>query len=223
MRFLIGEHSYEHPVASGQLRYERDGRPVGSVEYWRITAAPGGYTIWRVDLDAREGESGAGYLYHLLLNADGRPERLLYQVIARCGAVQKGSLLFESGQAVHRRESAASGDDRELLPWSAESRCFFPSALGLTLLLRPPFPAGGVALWPDVGDGREPVVVRATTPTIVATAAAPPAHAAYAVAWDDRQRLLAVDDALYPIAVQRPDGLRATVVRLLRADRPIAA
>ena len=79
MRFIIHELPYEKPVAAGRFRYEQNSQATGAVEHWRLTTAVDDYHFVRVDLDARAATSGHTYLYHLVLNPAGRPERLHYR------------------------------------------------------------------------------------------------------------------------------------------------
>ena len=96
MRFSIHELPYETPLAAGQWRYEQDGEPTGAVEAWRLTAAQDGWSIWRVELDARAAASGRSTLYHLLLDADGRPAQLRYR-LWRGAAQTSGTARIASG------------------------------------------------------------------------------------------------------------------------------
>ncbi len=79
MRFIIKEQPYEKLISAGQYRYEIESKPTGAVESWRVTAVTDGYQFLRVDLDAREAESGHSYLYHAVVNPDEQVERLKYR------------------------------------------------------------------------------------------------------------------------------------------------
>jgi hypothetical protein len=79
MRFIIHEQPYEKVVAAGELRYEQEGVTTGAVEHWRLTTAVDSYQFLRIDLDARSAPSGQSTLYHLVLNENGRPERLRFR------------------------------------------------------------------------------------------------------------------------------------------------
>lgn len=97
MRFIIHEMPYERPLLAGRLRYERDGVPTGAVELWRITNAVDGYRFLRVDLDAREAESGRSSLYHVTLNPAGRPEQLKFRLWGN-GPEVSGSLVWNQAR-----------------------------------------------------------------------------------------------------------------------------
>ena len=79
MRFIIQEQPREKILASGRYRFEQNGVPTGAVESWRLTAVADTYRFLRVDLDAREAASGHSYLYHAVVNAEERIERLKYR------------------------------------------------------------------------------------------------------------------------------------------------
>jgi hypothetical protein len=203
MRFLVREQSYEQRVAGGVLRYERDNRPIPTRETWRITRAPGGHTIWRTDLDARQGESGDSLLWHLVRHADGSPERLLWRTLDRQGAELKGDVLWEGDRALHHRISAG---ERQEWPWSADSVLLLPSCLGLALLTRTP--GTHPALW----------LVSADLHPVTLTVQAESADATgqwYRITWHDQVRRICVTPHHCPLAMQRPDGLHARTTQLL--------
>jgi len=129
MRFLVRELVYETPVAAGRFHYYRQDEPTGAVEDWRLTEAMDGYRILRVDLDARAAESGDSYLYHLLSNPAGAPERLMFRVF-RPGYRVQGNVLFEREQVTLSRE--VNGERRDEAWTPADSFCFwFPATAGL--------------------------------------------------------------------------------------------
>ena len=94
MRSLIRELPYERPLVGGLYLYRHGGMPAGVFERWRLSAAPDGYRFLRVDLNAEASEGEHSTLYHLVLNADGEPERLSFRHFRR-GRDLKGTLLFE--------------------------------------------------------------------------------------------------------------------------------
>lgn len=132
MRFIVHEQAYEKPIASGLLRYERDGRATGAVESWRLTKAVEGYEILRVDLDARAAESGHSYLYHLVRRADGRAERLSYRFWGD-GIQVEGTLLFLETSITGTRTVNGKVYEEDL-ETTRGYNFWFPSSLGLSLL-----------------------------------------------------------------------------------------
>ena len=135
MRFLVQEQPYEKRLAAGLLRYSLDGEPVGTTEEWRLTQAPDGYTVLRVDFDSRSAESGNSYLYHLVSDADGAPQRLTYRFYGGNGTVVKGNVLFDADGITNSREVNGTRYEDEL---SGNGVFFFPSSMGLAFLARNP-------------------------------------------------------------------------------------
>jgi len=142
MRFLIREMDYEVRLAAGKLRYEQNGQPTGAVEEWRLNAAVEGYRFLRVDLDAREAQSGQSTLYHLVLNPAGQPERLKFRFDGNKTSIV-GDAMFLGDQITltHIENGERSEQDIELDNLAIDDdRCsdrstfWFPSILGLGLL-----------------------------------------------------------------------------------------
>lgn len=134
MRFIVREQSYEKPIAAGLFRYDLDGSPTGAVESWRLTTAVSGYQILRVDLDARDTESGNSFLFHLVRQDDGTPERLGYRYWGN-GWMIEGTLLFEDGSIGGRR--VVNGRTiEETLSLGGLDGFWFPSAIGLGIAAR---------------------------------------------------------------------------------------
>ena len=132
MRTLIRELPYERPVAAGRYRYEQDGEPTGAVESWRLTAAQEEYRFLRVDLNAQEAPSGDSYLYHLTLDAAGRPDRLSFRFFG--SAFQAGgNLLFNRDVVTLARtvDGRRIETERDLPRGYA---FWFPATAGLALL-----------------------------------------------------------------------------------------
>ncbi|MEM7332142.1 MAG: hypothetical protein AAF490_08620 [Chloroflexota bacterium] len=127
MRFIVREQGYEKPIASGQFRYEEDGVPTGAVESWRLTTAVSGYQILRVDLDARNASSGDSYIFHLVQQDDGTPERLGYRYWST-GLMIEGTVLFE-GDQVSCRRNVNGRTLEEVIPVC--DGFWFPSTIGL--------------------------------------------------------------------------------------------
>ena len=132
MRFVIREQPYEKPLASGHLRYERDGRPTGAVESWRLSQAVDGYQFLRVDLDARQAASGHTYLYHLVLHKNGRPERLQYRFWGSGFEVSGDVLLLDDTVTASRLVNGRRFEEEVTV--SGRAAFWFPSSVGLTLL-----------------------------------------------------------------------------------------
>ena len=76
MRFIIREQDSERLLAAGLFAYQRNGRPSGATEEWRLTEVLGQYQILRTDIDERESRSNQSTLFHLLINRDNQPDRL---------------------------------------------------------------------------------------------------------------------------------------------------
>ena len=132
MRFVLREQPYEKPLASGQLRYEQEGRPTGAVEHWRLSQAVDGYQFLRVDLDARQAASGHTYLYHLVLHKSGRPERLQYRFWGSGLVVSGHVLLLESTVTASRLVNGQRFEEE--ITVSGRPAFWFPSSTGLSLL-----------------------------------------------------------------------------------------
>lgn len=132
MRFIVREQGYEKPIAAGQFRYEEDGQPTGAVESWRLTTAVSGYQILRVDLDARNASSGDSYIYHLVQQDDGTPERLGYRYWST-GLMIEGTVLFE-GDHVSCRRNVNGRTLEETIP--VNDGFWFPSTIGLGVASR---------------------------------------------------------------------------------------
>ena len=132
MRFIIREQPYEKPIMAGEYRYELDGQPTGAVETWRLTAAAEGYRFLRVDLDARAAASGHTYLYHALVAADGRVERLQYRFWTQvAGGLQvTGDVVLES-DSVSATRTVNGKTFEQVLDLPKGYRFWFPSVAGL--------------------------------------------------------------------------------------------
>lgn len=131
MRFIIHEQPYEKPIMAGEYRYERDGRPTGAVETWRLTAAADGYRFLRVDLDAREAASGHTYLYHALVGPGGVVERLKVRLWDLGGGWQvAGDAVFE-GDTVSAMRTVNGATSEQVLDLPRGWCFWFPSVAGL--------------------------------------------------------------------------------------------
>lgn len=129
MRFIIKEQSYEKIVAAGKYRYELDDVPTGAVESWRITSAADGYQFLRVDLDAREADSGHSYLYHAVVNSDEQVERLKFRFWGDGLEIVGDVVLNEEAVTVTRKVNGTDYD--QVLDLPKNYRFWFPSVAGL--------------------------------------------------------------------------------------------
>lgn len=233
MRFIIRELAYEKPLAAGQLRYEIDGEAMGAVEKWRLTSAASGYRFLRVDLDAREAQSGCSYLYHLVLDENGRPERLSFRFWASDMDV-KGNVLLEDEILTTSREVNGRRYEDEVT-FQANCAFWFPSSIGLGLLAncaqggRPPAegPMMSVTLKPYGEDGRHDAQdAFALRRTQVNLTAGPEEQLEIMgrnqwvtpldIRWDDQVRTIWLDEYNWPVKMKRGDGLTAVENRYVR-------
>lgn len=132
MRSIIHEQPYEKVVAAGELRYKQAGVETGAVERWRLTTAVSNYTFLRIDLDARATPSGLSTLYHLVLNENGRPERLRLRQWSPEHRIS-GNVLFEDGVITASREVDGEAVDEEMVVVD-DVGFWLPSTVGLGLL-----------------------------------------------------------------------------------------
>lgn len=221
MRFIIRELAYEKVVAAGRLQYEQDGRPTGAVESWRLTTATPDYCFLRVDLDAREAESGHTYLYHLTLAADGRPERLQYRYWG--GGLQvTGNVLLEAREVTATR---MINDERfeEEVTVPAGYGFWFPSSIGLGLLAHREGTVTGVTLHAAVDQPAaafqllvvEAQVTPGETETITLMERIVVARSC-TIQWAGQKRSLWLDEHHWPVKMRRHDGLTAVATRYIR-------
>ncbi len=234
MRFLVNEKSYETPIAAGILRYMQDGEATGAVEAWRFTHTDGGDQILRVDLDLR-GNEGGSFLYHLVLEEGGAPQRLTYRYIGRKlkSAEISGNILFTPNALTNSRKSGDTYRDEEL----PQQPFFFPTTIGLGWLARQQ-PAGQVATLDMHADNAAPdfLSLRTFTPTlepqrtrdIKRVKIGKTIHRAttLTVKWADQSRKLWLsrgNPALYrwPLKMERQDGLTAVETRLIQYQTPL--
>jgi hypothetical protein len=232
MRFIIRELPYEKPLAAGQMQYEINGQATGAVEKWRLTSAASGYRFLRVDLDARDAQSGDTYLYHLVLNGKGQPERLSYRFWGPTLQVT-GNVLLESGNLAATRQVNGTRFE-DLVEFTTSCGFWFPSTIGLGLL-------GNCAQ-----GGRPPgdSVIRAVTlnarfnelPSVKAHAFALEASEVkltlgiseklvvmrrevaakpLTIRWQDQERTIWLDESNWPLKMARSDGLSSVETRLV--------
>ncbi len=129
MRFIIKEQPYERLVSAGQYRYEIEGKPTAAVESWRVTSVTDGYQFLRVDLDARDAESGHSYLYHAVLNPDEQVERLKFRFWGDGLEIVGDVVLDDEAVTVTRKVNGTNYD--QVLDLTKGYRFWFPSVAGL--------------------------------------------------------------------------------------------
>lgn len=220
MRSIIHELEYETPLAAGRLRYVLDGEPTGVTEAWRLTAAVDEYRFLRVDLDARDAASGRSYLFHMVLNPEGRPEQLKYRVFG-AGLLVSGAIVWEAATLSGSR----TVNEQSFEDVVARGVFWFPSVLGLSTLISQLDPAEGTTEQPGAtlltdSDGVDETFKLVATPVRVRYAPVDndlpqKAHSHLRVAWSGNRRDLWLDEAGFPIRLQRPDGLEALATQLV--------
>lgn len=219
MRSLIRELPYERPLVGGLYLYRHGGMPAGVFERWRLSAAPDGYRFLRVDLNAEASEGEHSTLYHLVLNADGEPERLSFRHFRR-GRDLKGTLLFEGPYVTLTRQINA--ERREVtLEQPAGTRFWFPSAAALGLVAAPGAGPGltlnredDFNLWPtylEVSSGPAATITVMGRPVAVQT---------LNVVWAGQRRAIAVDAEPWPLQVDRGELVAVETRRLHYQGRP---
>lgn len=241
MRFLVREQAYERPLASGRLRYERDGQPTGAVESWRWTTATPGYQILRVDLDARAAPSGHSYLYNLVQRENGRFEQLKYRFWAN-GMQLKGNVLLEDESIVATREvnEVYVSEETAVKPGY---RFWFPSSVGLGLLENSGFGNERIGVGERVNsDSMQTITLQAPSGEAILTVDPPWPLGLVQVEvkrtwgrsevmtvagqevtvrpltlqWANRQRIVWLDQSGAVLKMERDDGLTAVATRYIR-------
>ena len=213
MRFIVKEQSYEKPIGAGLFRYELDGVPTGAVEQWRLSQALEGYEVLRVDLDAREAASGHSYLYNLVRQANGKPERLAYRFWGD-GLQVAGTLLFAETNITGTRtvNGRTHEEDLDIEPGTP---FWFPSAIGLGLIVKARSGSGITAVTLNGAAGGDDTLalqwvkvdvffmITDTKPWQVAgkTIETVPTM----VRWNGNQRIVVRDQDYWPVAIQRPN------------------
>ncbi len=229
MRHLIHELPYETPLRAGLYRYERDGQATGAVEKWRLTAAPDGYRVLRVDLDARDAASGHSYLYHATLDPSGRLAQLKYRFWGAghevVGMVTAGDDAWTASRTVAgtRHEEEAPGRHAFWFPACAglglivagDGETLTGCTLDTRSLATPDAAAAAFALWCG-SVRREPGAPEALT-----VAGEPVTARRCLVTWawegeDAEERALWLDEQDWPLRMQRQDGLAAVETQNIR-------
>lgn len=218
MRFIIHELPYERPLLAGRLRYERDGAPTGAVESWRITNAVEGFRFLRVDLDAREAESGRSYLYHVTLNPAGRPEQLKFHLWGN-GPDVTGTAVWEGGEIIAARQV----DGVAYQDVARGPAFWFPAGMGLTLLMAGVGESRGVTMASNPAAPADLMKLVETPLTIELGEAAIEDVAGELLSvrplqlkWDGQWRTVWIDSEGRPLRLRRDDGLSAVAERLVR-------
>jgi len=218
MRTLIRELPYERPIAAGRYRYERDGQPTGAVESWRLTAAREGYRFLRVDLNAQAASSDDSYLYHLTLDAAGRPDRLSFRFFG--SAFQAGgNVLFAADTVTLARtvDGRRLEEERDLSPGYT---FWFPATAGLSLFAGRP--DGDRSVHAVTLDKEERFALRLVDVHIQPGRPQPHAVMGKEIAlrpltlsWADQQRTIWIDRHNWPLKMER-EGLAAVETRYIR-------
>ncbi|MFW6097391.1 MAG: hypothetical protein ACOC9Z_04910 [Chloroflexota bacterium] len=203
MRKLIHELPYERPVAAGRFEYFENGLATGAVEVWQLNAARDGYRFLRVDLNAAA-SSGDNVLFHLAVDAEGRPQRLKFHFF-RQGAQVRGDVLFDEDRALLTRE--VDGRRVESEAAFATARPFwFPSGAGLGLLAKAQSGAGltlrreaAFDLWPV------DVVLQEGPEEMVTVMGREVQTRQLRARWEHEERVLWLDEAGWPVRVRRGD------------------
>lgn len=218
MRFIIHEQPYERPLLAGRLRYERDGRPTGAVESWRLTNAVDGYRFLRVDLDARDAPSGRSYLFHLTLGPADQPEQLKYRFWGD-GLEVSGMVLWDGDALVATRRVNGEGYEDE----TRGAAFWFPAGAGLALLRYHDGASDGVTLQTDTSDPAQALALVETPVTVALGEAGMEAISGeslpvrvLSVAWGEQRRVVWIDAEGRPLRLEREDGLAAVAERLVR-------
>lgn len=227
MRSIIHEQPFEKPLMAGTYRYERDDRPTGAVEKWRLTAVPDGYQFLRVDLDARAAASGHTYLYHALVDPEGQVERLKYRFWTQdAGGLQvAGDLVLES-DSVSATRTVNGKETEQVLALPKGYRFWFPSVAGLYFAgWRGNDPKTAVTLQGQVG-AEDTLAVQVVEfdyyPTItdfmeMEAAGKMRRYSPWKLSWADQWRLIQRDaENGWPIGMMRDDGLTAVAGQYIR-------
>jgi hypothetical protein len=223
MRLIIHEQPYEKPVAAGLLRYEQDGKPTGTVEHWRLTDAAEGYRFLRVDLDAREAESGDTYLYHLVLSPDNRPERLKFRFYNARKNIS-GNVLIEDSVMTLVRDVKFQGVDKhfeETAETDDQTLFWYPSAMGLGTLAYchpDPMPEGTFSAVTldkaaDFAFNRVEVTLQLGDKEMLAVGQQNVGVRPLSISWKDQVRTLWLNPHKRPVKMVRGDGLTAVETR----------
>ncbi|MEZ4644010.1 MAG: hypothetical protein R3E31_14985 [Chloroflexota bacterium] len=217
MRFIVREQPFEKPFAAGELRYLRDGQPTGAVEKWRVTTA-NGYQFLRVDLDARAAPSGHSYLYHALLNGNGRFERLKFRFWGDVNGNRlqvSGDIVFEE-TAITAYRTVNGSTYEQVLPVPDANHFWFPACLGLQYLGE----SCGTAVGLHTVNG-QPLLVNSNGSEafalfVVEMQATQQEDGATCYHWHEQRRTVWRNAAGWVVKMERGDGLTAVAVRTIQ-------
>lgn len=216
MRFVLHEQSYEKPIASGKLVYEQDGQPTRVVESWRLTDAAAGYRFLRVDLDGRAAASGNSSLFHLTLNPQGQPERLLFRFFGPIEQI-KGSVLFDGNVLTIVRELTGQARQEEQLE---ATHFWFPSTVGLGLLAglvgAGQVEAGMLAAAASFTPHLVSLHYHEDQPEMVEVMGKQWQTRPLTLTWADQTRTIWLDAHHQPLLMKRQDGLCGRETRYVR-------
>ena len=221
MRFIIREQDYEELVASGRFRYERNGRPTGAFESWRLTKASAGYCFLRVDLDGQEAESKESVLFHLVLAADGTPERLKYLMFGPKGELRGDVQLDQTSVSNGRVVQGERYDETVELP--SRYAFWFPSTIGVSLLAR--YSKVNSVLDAISLDrnrsfllGQNKVSIEFGTEQSLVMTNHEISVRPCSILWDGEIRDLWLDEYQWPLKLRRGDGLTAIETQYIRCN-----
>ncbi len=219
MRFIIREQDYEELIASGRFRYERNGRPTGAFESWRLTEALAGYRFLRVDVDGQEAESGESVLFHLVLASDGTPERLKYLLFGPGGEL-RGDVQLDQLSVSNGRLLRGERHD-ETLELPGGYAFWFPSTIGVALLARLSTVNTVLeAISPDRDRsfliGQNKVTIEFANEEVLVVASREILVRHCSIHWDNEIRELWLDEHQWPVKLRRGDGLTAIETQYIR-------
>lgn len=215
MRFIVHEQPFENLIAAGELHYEQDGLATGTIEKWRITAVTTPYQFLRVDLDARAAPSGHSYLYHAVLGANGRFERLKFRF---WGDVDDrhlhitGDIVFEPDTITAYRTINGTSYE-QVLSVPASYRFWFPASMGLGYLGADDETAVGMK--PITGQQAASGDPVAFSLFMTNMAVSRREDGAVCYHWEDQKRTVWHNAAGQIVKMVRGDGLTAVTTRMM--------
>ena len=219
MRFLIREQDYETPLAAGRFQYIQNGQPTGAFESWRLTEVADGYRFLRVDMDTRETGDDESTLYHLLLDPNGRPERLKLRVLA-LGKQLQGDIIFEKSSIMVSGEADGRRFDDELHLESTYG-FYFPTALGFALLLRGALDQEVISAVTFDQDQRsllnqQPVIISSLQEEVLEVVRQKIVVHPYLIRWSDQEKQMWLDSYRWPLRIDFGNGQVAKETQYIR-------
>lgn len=214
MRFIIREQDYEQLIAAGRLTYRS-----GAVEHWRLTEAVAGFRVMRVDFDRRDTAVASSTLMHLLMDPDGRPERLKLRHFAPDNPADVDVLVDSGSLSVSRDCNDDVTRDELILP--PGFGLLMPATIGLALFVwssRSQSCASAI----DLDEQRcfapvltsielEPLAEEDLTVTGQLVAVRP-----YLIRRNEMDYTIWLDEQGLPVRLEAEDGLRAIEDRYVR-------